>query len=338
MMEGAMHKGKPHINLDVKRFLSKPVIHYGCYAMAGGRDYQEDRITAVPDVNYSGIMYFAVFDGHGGSYVSDYLCRNFHLHLSNHSLFKYQTSTAFDEIWQSYDDKLFDACRRLEADNNMEYFPVDGSTATVALIKQDELFITNCGDSAAFVVFNDGESRMVTEDHGILNEEERARCTGNGAEFLSPKEYERRLKEQQKESVISRHDEADNALMKKVNDASYRQSARQYAPNTDMISLLSRCWQCCLKTKQKQPTSSQGLVTGSGSASAQSTSLKKRREIQSKGKQRIYPGGLLVTRSFGDFYGKQDSLGGIRGGIIADHGQLIQIDMRRDKVQFERSC
>lgn len=37
---------------------------------------------------------------------------------------------------------------------------------------------------------------------------------------------------------------------------------------------------------------------------------------------RVYPGGLLITRSFGDFYAKDPVLGGVRGSVICDPGQI----------------
>jgi serine/threonine protein phosphatase PrpC len=37
---------------------------------------------------------------------------------------------------------------------------------------------------------------------------------------------------------------------------------------------------------------------------------------------RVYPGGLLITRSFGDFYAKDPMLGGIPGSVICDPGQI----------------
>ncbi len=51
-------------------------------------------------------------------------------------------------------------------------------------------------------------------------------------------------------------------------------------------------------------------------------------------KRRIFPGGLLVTRGFGDFYGKKDFLGGIKGGIVHDHGQVKTVDLRKNKVKY----
>ena len=39
-------------------------------------------------------------------------------------------------------------------------------------------------------------------------------------------------------------------------------------------------------------------------------------------KDRLYPGGLLITRAFGDFNAKLPILGGIQGVVIPDHGEI----------------
>jgi hypothetical protein len=40
------------------------------------------------------------------------------------------------------------------------------------------------------------------------------------------------------------------------------------------------------------------------------------------GKPRVYPGGLLVTRAFGDFHAKVEYLGGMKGVVVHDHGKI----------------
>ena len=44
-------------------------------------------------------------------------------------------------------------------------------------------------------------------------------------------------------------------------------------------------------------------------------------------KQRVYPGGLLVTRAFGDFQAKRPQQGGIPGVVIADCGSLRHVQL-----------
>jgi hypothetical protein len=75
-------------------------------------------------------------------------------------------------------------------------------------------------------------------------------------------------------------------------------------------------------SSNRQHRSLKKMLKGGGSSS------------RNKVKRRVFPGGLLVTRSFGDFYGKKEHLGGMKGGIIHDHGEVKTIDMRRDKVKY----
>lgn len=49
-------------------------------------------------------------------------------------------------------------------------------------------------------------------------------------------------------------------------------------------------------------------------------------EKVSIGKPRVYPGGLLVTRSFGDFCAKKEFLGGKKNVVIANHGEIKYIN------------
>mmetsp|Transcript_8717 Transcript_8717/g.13017 ORF Transcript_8717/g.13017 Transcript_8717/m.13017 type:complete len:339 (-) Transcript_8717:215-1231(-) len=45
---------------------------------------------------------------------------------------------------------------------------------------------------------------------------------------------------------------------------------------------------------------------------------------------RVYPGGLIVTRSFGDFYAKLPLLGGIKGTVIHHHGEMQTYRLFKD--------
>jgi serine/threonine protein phosphatase PrpC len=63
-----------------------------------------------------------------------------------------------------------------------------------------------------------------------------------------------------------------------------------------LLSCLSPC--CCSLSFKIQPTSPELL------------------------QPRVYPGGLLITRSFGDFYAKDPLLGGVPGSVICDPGRV----------------
>ena len=47
-------------------------------------------------------MYFAIFDGHGGNWCSDYLANTFHLDLAKHSKLRLQPMQALQEVRISF--------------------------------------------------------------------------------------------------------------------------------------------------------------------------------------------------------------------------------------------
>ena len=51
-------------------------------------------------------------------------------------------------------------------------------------------------------------------------------------------------------------------------------------------------------------------------------------------KPRVMPGGLLVTRAFGDFSAKVDYLGGRKGVVIANHGRISYINGTKTLPRF----
>lgn len=243
-------------------------IQFGCCATPGGRHYQEDRCVVINDLNELRVVkeptgthtnlfivcinyyvksvatrrsFYAVFDGHGGYLCSDLLARNFAKTLANHSKFMSQPLVALQEVWAYMDTFCYNEMKRMCGCSSALLFPKDGSTATVALIIGNDLYIANCGDSAAYIEYSDGSFVKVTEDHGTTNEHEKIRCEVSGG-YLMP----------------------------------------QLATVT------------CLCFHRKVEV----------------------------GKPRLYPGGLLVTRAFGDFHAKRTEYGGNPHVVIPTYGQV----------------
>jgi len=52
------------------------------------------------------------------------------------------------------------------------------------------------------------------------------------------------------------------------------------------------------------------------------------------GKPRIYPGGLLVTRAFGDLHAKIPEVGGCPGGVIHTPDPIREVDIGDDWIWF----
>lgn len=235
------------------------ILKYGCGIGVGGRKYQEDRLVATDitaNIDNPKSYFFAVFDGHGGDRASSLLCKDLYNDVKNHPKFTTLPIVALQESWARFDDKIYNEFRRLEKANNLRAFPSDGSTASVCLVSGNDLYITNCGDSACYSIMPDGTTELLTEDHGTNNPEEVDRCVKAGGT----------LREQQ-------------------------------------YSIPAAFPFCCFGVPQ--PT-----------------------------KPRIMPGGLLVTRSFGDFGAKVDFLGGRKAVIVPTHGRIKYINAAKSMPKY----
>lgn len=234
----------------------------GCNVAIGGRDYLEDSITVIKNLNdfldggSDGInrSYFAVFDGHGGALLSDFLSRQFHLELCKRKEFLTDPKLALELCWRDMDNKCLTELTKSKSASMGNCLP-DGSTATICLIVGRKLFIANCGDSSAYAFMSSSSSQaagplLLTDIHSTDDLAERRRCELAGGEFRGP--VQRR----------------------------------------GLLSFLKLCGTKITPVKQ-----------------------------------RVYPGGLLVTRAFGDFHAKRPQQGGIPGVVIADCGTVRQLHL-----------
>ena len=179
---------------------------YGSFSVVGGRSYQEDRILIDINDEVSGLYIdfdanvnfirhffkdgkkpkyvFGIFDGHGGSEISEYLSNNFCSLLYQHKKIEYQSLLSFQETWHSFDEKCYSECLRLQRGKNLAALPSAGSTATVCFICDDDIFVLNCGDSSAYCIMSDDSVQLLTEDHGTKNADEIKRCTHAGGYLM----------------------------------------------------------------------------------------------------------------------------------------------------------
>jgi serine/threonine protein phosphatase PrpC len=64
--------------------------------------------------------------------------------------------------------------------NGSNSIPNDGSTATIVFADKNNIYITNCGDSACYTVSNNNKVTLMTEDHGTKNTDEIKRVLSGG--------------------------------------------------------------------------------------------------------------------------------------------------------------
>ena len=106
---------------------------------------------------------FAIFDGHGGSHVAEYLKNNFSGVL-NKVIMENQNS--------DYTELLKTAIKTIDKDlEKLDNVKDCGSTGTIILIDNDTVYCANVGDSKCYYI-NDNEAIQMTEDHNCKNKDE----------------------------------------------------------------------------------------------------------------------------------------------------------------------
>ena len=100
---------------------------------------------------------FAVFDGHGGAEVATFVQKNFISYFKEEIEKSNQNALTDEGIWNA-----LKACfKKLNADSTDS--DVRGTTATVAIILEDKIWVANVGDSRTILV-KDGKATQASED------------------------------------------------------------------------------------------------------------------------------------------------------------------------------
>ncbi|KAK7930539.1 hypothetical protein WMY93_006934 [Mugilogobius chulae] len=146
----------------------------GCASLIGQRKENEDRFQ-VSQMTDS-IMYFAVFDGHGGPDAADFCEKHMETFIkklvSEEENLETVLTKAFLEI-----DKAFA--------KHLHFFPNSpatnaGTTATVALLRDGiELVVASVGDSRAMLCRR-GKALKLTDDHTPERKDEKIRVKKSG--------------------------------------------------------------------------------------------------------------------------------------------------------------
>ena len=133
------------------------------------RQTMEDIGIMIPDLttDYK-VSLFGIFDGHGGSdvvkFVKDRLPQLIKTYLNDLCPVEQAFKNAFEKVDQEL--KFFDS----------EYI---GTTATIVLIKDNNIYCANVGDSKAYILY-EKNYEQITSDHKCTNEDERTRILSMG--------------------------------------------------------------------------------------------------------------------------------------------------------------
>ena len=157
------------------------------------RNYNEDTITIEKikinnsnnnnnssNVNQNDdfFYFFGIYDGHGGSGCSLYLKENLHKYIHEFSVNGIKKAI-FDSEEEFLTKKAID-----EKNNNI--IDSSGSCGIMAMIKNNNLIISNTGDSR-IVIFKNGKIFFVTEDHKPNSDKEKERIKNAGGQiYQSP--------------------------------------------------------------------------------------------------------------------------------------------------------
>ena len=158
-----------HQNSKNKKTVGLMKVHVGSCTIQGRRPHNEDRIL----ISHSNPSLFAVFDGHGGSFVSamlkDRLLPVFRKHMAKD----------YPDV-KTVSKALTSTIRDLEDLSLAASMKKSGSTLCVCvLVEGTKIVCANVGDSRA-VAFAGGKVIALSSDHSLEDPIEKARCIRNG--------------------------------------------------------------------------------------------------------------------------------------------------------------
>ncbi|XP_071951356.1 protein phosphatase 1L-like [Antedon mediterranea] len=155
----------------------------GVYAIQGRRSHMEDRYDYADDSSQSGISFYGVYDGHGGTFASEFaekLLSQTVVARLNRSKYSSNTNINYSQVLIEemllLDEKLLTVARS----NN----DVAGSTAIVAVVSGNELTVANVGDSRGVLCDEHGNAIPMSYDHKPQSPQERRRIKKAGG-FIS---------------------------------------------------------------------------------------------------------------------------------------------------------
>ncbi|KAM9792863.1 protein phosphatase Mn(2+)-dependent 1K-like [Neosynchiropus ocellatus] len=140
----------------------------GSASLIGRRRTNEDRFkVSQPAVN---ILYFAVFDGHGGREAADFCAAHMEEHIKRLARETQNLEAVLTKAFIGVDKDLAERSPSCQS----------GTTATVALLRDNaELVVASAGDSQALLC-REGRGLQLTTDHTPERKEERERIESRG--------------------------------------------------------------------------------------------------------------------------------------------------------------
>jgi len=151
-------------------------INVNVASLQGVRDENEDRHRVILNLNktnsdYNAINYYAVYDGHGGDFVSNFLYKNMHMYFMNLRV-KYPLN-------RNYVLDVYNSIQTILREKYKKQSDQCGSTCLIALIckhKKDKyLTVLNVGDSRGILCDSLNRVIPLSKDHKPEDPEEKNR-------------------------------------------------------------------------------------------------------------------------------------------------------------------
>ena len=140
--------------------------------LQGHRPYMEDRYSVKATDDSTSV--YGVFDGHGGARASEF-CVDFLLkNLITDESFATSPPRALNRGFLKTDEQFLKVAR--------SGFYEDGTTAIVAIVRDEEIFVGNAGDSRAVLILKDAQDSVVelSQDHKPNRRDEQERIEKAG--------------------------------------------------------------------------------------------------------------------------------------------------------------
>ncbi|KAI6680412.1 hypothetical protein NL676_034293 [Syzygium grande] len=166
-------------------------LRYGLSSMQGWRATMEDAHAAYPNLD-SSTSFFGVYDGHGGKVVAKFCAKYLHQQvLKDEAYSAGDIKTSVQKAFFRMDEMMrgqrggSDANGRIDdwafEDGPHSDFsgPTSGSTACVAIVRNDRLLVANAGDSRC-VISRKGQAYNLSRDHKPELEAEKERIIKAG--------------------------------------------------------------------------------------------------------------------------------------------------------------
>ncbi|CAI2359686.1 unnamed protein product [Moneuplotes crassus] len=168
-----------HLEFRLERYNTSVIQH------AKGSHGSDDTYTIIQDMKidqYIKCSFFAVYDGHGGSFCAKYLKENFHKVLKEKLTDRFDGIKNSKNIAKSIKNIFEDTCYHVDNEFIRKYEAKSkncGSTAACVLIIGDRIYCANVGDARAIMSI-DGKPLELSWDHNLAREDEKRRIEESG--------------------------------------------------------------------------------------------------------------------------------------------------------------